>query len=113
RTMKSGSRLPFPYGSRFINDLQLLEPYGNGNREPLFMVRNIIFEAFQQFGNNHGKYILSDYNTLVAIGWGMGSEMKSLFETGKPLDLKVRLENNYFNGKVSPRMIILDMGISG
>ncbi len=99
--------------TRFINDLQLLEPYGNGNREPLFMVRNIIFEAFQQFGNNHGKYILSDYNTLVAIGWGMGSEMKSLFETGKPLDLKVRLENNYFNGKVSPRMIILDMGISG
>ncbi|HPC41825.1 MAG TPA: single-stranded-DNA-specific exonuclease RecJ [Spirochaetota bacterium] len=97
----------------FIKDLQLLEPYGNGNREPVFMVRSVVFEAFQQFGNNHGKYLLSDYNSLVAIGWGMGQKMKDLFETGRPIDLKFRLENNYFNGKVSPRMIIIDMNKTG
>lgn len=97
----------------FIDDLRLLEPYGNGNREPVFMARALLFETFQQFGNDHGKYLLSEYNPLVAIGWGMGLKMKDFFETGKPLDVIFRLENNYFNGRISPRMIILDIRLSG
>ncbi len=98
--------------TRFINDLQMLEPYGNGNTEPAFLSRNIAFESFQQFGNNHGKYFISEYNPLIAIGWGMGSKMKDLFEAGKPLDVIYRLENNCYNGKITPRMIIVDMKIS-
>lgn len=94
---------------RFINELQMLEPYGNGNREPIFITRNVTFESIQQFGNNHGKYSISDYNPLVVIGWGMGSKMKDLFETGKPLDIVYRLENNIFNGRVTPRMIAIDL----
>ncbi len=96
----------------FINDLQLLEPYGNGNSEPVFVVRNLKFESFQQFGSNHGKYFISDYSSLTAIGWGMGAHMKDLFETGHPLDISFRLENNIYSGKVTPRMIIIDIRIS-
>lgn len=95
--------------SKFINDLQTLEPFGQGNGEPVFMARKLKFESFQQFGNNHGKYLISDYDSLTAIGWSMGEKMKNYFESGKPLDLVFRLENNYFNGKVTPRMIILDI----
>ena len=98
--------------TRFINDLLILEPYGNGNREPVFAARNLTFESFQQFGNDHGKFMVSDYNPLVAIGWGIGSIMRDFFETGKPLDLVFRLENNNYNGKITPRMIIVKIDLS-
>ncbi len=95
--------------SRFINDLQVLGPYGQGNSEPVFIARNIQFDSFQQFGNNHGKFFLSNYEPLAAIGWGMGESMNTFFESGKPLDLIFRLENSHYNGKVTPRMIIIDI----
>ncbi len=98
--------------SRFINDLTAIEPFGQGNNEPVFVTRKIIFESFQQFGNNHGKFFMSNCDSLVAIGWGMAESMKKFFESGKPLDLIFRLENNVFNGKVTPRMIIIEIIVS-
>jgi single-stranded-DNA-specific exonuclease len=97
----------------FINELLLLEPCGNGNSEPVFMTKNLRLDAFSQFGNNHGKYMVSDNNPLTAIGWGKGMLMKDLFETGKPLDIVYRLENNSYNGVVTPRMILIDIKLSG
>jgi single-stranded-DNA-specific exonuclease len=97
----------------FINELQLLEPCGNGNSEPVFITKNLRFDAFSQFGNNHGKYIVAYNNPLTAIGWGKGIQMKDLFETGRPLDIVYRLENNSFNGAVTPRMILINIKLSG
>lgn len=99
--------------ARFIEELQILEPFGYGNKEPQFLARNISFGSFMKFGNNHGKFSISDYNPLTAIGWGMAPEMKSLFDTECPLDVIFRLENNIYNGKVSPRMILLQIMKSG
>jgi single-stranded-DNA-specific exonuclease len=96
----------------FIHELSLLEPFGNGNSEPVFITKNVRFESFKQFGSNHGKYMVSDYNPLTAIGWGMGALMKDLFKKGMPLDIVYRLENNSFNGSVTPRMILMDMKLS-
>ena len=96
----------------FINELRLLEPFGNGNSEPVFRTHNLHFASFSQFGANHGKYMVSDYNRLTAIGWGMGALMKDFFQTGRPLDIIYRLENNSFKGSVTPRMILLDIKLS-
>ena len=64
------------------------------------------FKSFVVFGKNHGKYLPEGDTGLTAIGWNMGTTMKDFFESGKPLDVIYRLENNSFNGRVSPRMII-------
>jgi single-stranded-DNA-specific exonuclease len=97
----------------FINDIARLEPFGNGNTEPVFVSRGVRFESFVQFGNGHGKYILSEFNTLVAVGWGMAPLMMDCFNTGRAIDVTYRLENNTFNGTVTPRMIIQAIQISG
>ncbi|MBN2160287.1 MAG: single-stranded-DNA-specific exonuclease RecJ [Spirochaetes bacterium] len=97
----------------FINDIARMEPFGNGNAEPVFISRGIRVESFVQFGNGHGKYIIFEGNPLTAIGWGMGHLMKDYFERGDKLDIIYRLENNIFNGTVSPRMIILEFPACG
>lgn len=93
----------------FIKDLLRLEPFGSGNPEPVFITRRARFEAFVSFGNDHGKYIISKSNPLAAIGWGKGQIMRSYFEDGRPLDVTYRLENNVYNGYISPRMILMDI----
>jgi hypothetical protein len=39
--------------------------------------------------------------------------MKDYYESGRPLDMVYRLENNTFNGSVTPRMIIRTLGFTG
>jgi single-stranded-DNA-specific exonuclease len=94
----------------FIRQIGLMEPFGTGNEEPLFMTRNLNFETFVLFGKNHGKFVVEGREGLTAIGWGMGPVMKDYFESGRPFDMVYRLENNAFNGSVSPRMIIRTIG---
>jgi single-stranded-DNA-specific exonuclease len=95
-----------------ITQLGILEPFGCGNEEPVFLSRNIRFESFTMFGNDHGRYMISEGNHLSAVGWGMGRIMKDHFTDGRPLDVKYRLENNEYNGFVRPRMILVDIKFS-
>lgn len=104
---------PSSVTTRFINDISRLEPFGSGNIEPVFITRGARFDSFAQFGNGHGKYVLNAGSPLTAVGWGMGPLMKDYFERDCALDLVYRLENNTFNGSVSPRMILLEIGVSG
>ena len=96
----------------FIRELEILEPFGNGNAEPMFLSRSVSLESCTVFGNNHGKYLFSGNASLSAIGWGLGSIMKDFFKSGRPLDLIYRLENNVYNGYVQPRMIVVDIQYS-
>ncbi|OHD70069.1 MAG: single-stranded-DNA-specific exonuclease RecJ [Spirochaetes bacterium RBG_16_49_21] len=96
----------------FIKQLEILEPYGNGNAEPIFRSTNLCFESFTLFGNNHGKYLIAENNPLSAVGWGMGPIMKDYFKAGRPLDVIYRLEANEYNGTVYPRMILIDIRFS-
>ncbi|OHD63217.1 MAG: single-stranded-DNA-specific exonuclease RecJ [Spirochaetes bacterium RBG_13_51_14] len=99
--------------AEFIDQLERLEPFGGGNPEPVFITRNLSFESFVIFGNNHGKFTMAENISLSAVGWGMGSEMKEYFNTGRPLDIVYRLGNNNYNGNVSSRMTITEIRYSG
>lgn len=96
----------------FIRQLEFLEPFGSGNPEPLFRSRGSVPDAFKEFGAGHGKYLFNRNASLTAIGWGMAEVMKDYFDSGKPLDLIFRLENNIFNGSVRPRMILNEVKYS-
>ncbi len=95
-----------------IRQVGLLEPFGSGNPEPLFRTSGIIPMSFSEFGSRHGKYHFNGNQALTAIGWGMADAMREYFESGKPLDLLFRLENNTFNGTVRPRMILGEVNYS-
>jgi len=99
--------------SLFIKNLSLLEPFGKCNELPVFAAKNIKIESFDSFGTNgnHGKYTVN--RTINAIGWNMFDKMNSYFKTEKCLDLIFTLENNEYRGKISPRVVLLDIDFSG
>ncbi len=92
-----------------IRGLEIFEPYGNENPEPVFISRGLLPEQFSVFGNHHGRYFFSCNPSLSAVGWGMAQTMKDFFECRRPLDIIYRLENNEYNGRVRPRMILVDI----
>ncbi len=96
----------------FIEQLSLLEPHGKENEEPLFLSRNVMVSSFQRFGadSNHGKYMIGQ--NMQAIGWNMADVMHEYSSSGKTLDIVYRLENNRYQNRVYPRMLVIDIDYS-
>ncbi len=58
-----------------IRDLQLLEPFGHGNPEPVFLSRNVPVEFVRTFGQNHANVkmlIRVNGKRIEALGFGLG-----------------------------------------
>lgn len=92
-----------------LDRLDLIEPYGKNNEEPLFYASRTSVLSFNAFGkdNRHGKYLLN--NGLYAIGWDKSSLMADAFKEKRNIDLIFRLERNSYLNKTSPRLIIVDV----
>ncbi len=92
-----------------LNEIELLEPYGKENPEPVFCTENILPQTFRFFGaaGDHGKFILK--NGIEAIGWSMGKDMEERFNLGTGVDLVYRLEKNFYMNSLSIRMNIIDI----
>lgn len=103
---------PSIINSSFVRQLEIFEPCGSGNLEPVFKANCLTFDSFSSFGKNHGKFLLGDNRSISVIGWGMGPVMEEFYRSGRPLDLTFRLENNFFNGVTSPRLILIDISYS-
>lgn len=88
-----------------IEDQDILEPYGMGNRQPLCLVRGVtpsaaprvLKEKHLRFDFQHGR------RRITAIYFdGAGHELPR-----PPWDIAFRLERNEFNGRVDPQMQIV------
>ncbi len=95
---------------KFVKDLSVLHPFGQMNEEPVFLSRNIRVDEFLRFGSDkqHGKYCIGNGNSIEAIMWNGADEMEQRAAKGT-VDIVYRLENNEFNGKVRPRLVLLDI----
>ncbi|NLV67226.1 MAG: single-stranded-DNA-specific exonuclease RecJ [Spirochaetes bacterium] len=98
--------------SQLIERLSLLEPYGRDNEEPIFLSTNISVSSFQRFGadSNHGKYIIG--SNIQAIGWHLADLMHEYSSSGRELDIVYKLENNRYQNRLYPRMLIIDIDYS-
>jgi len=82
----------------FVKELNLLEPYGNSNSEPLFGARGINIVDHRIVGNNHLKMQLSQKNyQMDTIGWGMGDALKNI-GSSSTLDIAFVPGINEWNG---------------
>jgi len=92
-----------------LNALGSLEPFGQGNPEPVWIARGLYPATCRTVGKE-GRHLQVSFQagntTLRAIGFGMGHRTSEL---NRPLDLAFRLQPDSFRGDGSVQLVMEDM----
>lgn len=88
-----------------LDELALLEPFGQGNPEPLFGLRGVTLEAApEEFGGGHLRFYLpARHRPLQGILWNGAEDAPPV---GQPVDFAVRLAWNNWNGHRTARATV-------
>lgn len=92
--------------------LQKFAPFGSGNREPVFGLRNVEVLSVSSIGQTgkHLKLILDTNGSepLSCIGWNLGQK-RSEIKTGSRIDIAGTLECNEWKNRKNLQMILKDV----
>ena len=93
-----------------VKELKLLEPYGEKNRTPIFVYKNLKIDSIRSLSEGkHLKLTLKDDNILInAIGFNLGN-LSEEFLIGDKIDIAGTLELNTFNGEELVQINIKDI----
>jgi single-stranded-DNA-specific exonuclease len=94
----------------FINQMQILAPFGSMNPEPVLCARNIKVSSLTIVGNNHLKMCLSSNGmSCNSIWFTMGRHLKAI--TGNSLDIVFTPQINQWNGASDIQLKMKDVTI--
>lgn len=98
---------------KYIEDLKKLEPFGMGNPQPLFLIKDAIVKDSYSFsmGKHMRLDILKENIALEAVGFGMGSYANSL-KKGMKIHILCFIDINEFMGNKKIQAKIKDIRIS-
>lgn len=93
-----------------IKELKKLEPYGEANKMPIFIYKNLKIDSIRALSEGkHIKLTLKDKNVVIdAIGFNMGNLVNE-YLLGDRIDVVGSLEINKFNGKESIQLNLKDI----
>ena len=93
-----------------VEELSLLEPFGEGNRVPLFQMSGVKISSIRALSEGkHLKLFLKDDNKYIdAIGFNMGNVAEKYTIEDK-IDLVGGLELNNYNGKEKMQINLKDI----
>jgi len=93
-----------------IHELELLEPFGEKNKTPIFVYKNLKIDSIRALSEGkHLKLTLKDDNFLInAIGFNLG-HLTEEFLIGDKIDVAGVLEINNFGGKKLIQINIKDI----
>ena len=93
-----------------VKQLSLLEPYGEANKIPIFLIRNLKVQAIRSLSEGkHLKLKLGQDNFMIdAIGFNMG-DLATQYQIGDKVDVVGALEVNSFNGNEQIQINLQDL----
>ena len=94
-----------------FKDLQKLEPFGEANKTPLFLFKNLKIDSIRSLTEGkHMKLTLKteNGNIITAMGFNMGNRAEE-FLIGDKVDIVGTLEINSFNGRDSIQFNLKDI----
>jgi single-stranded-DNA-specific exonuclease len=108
-----GELKPEEVNIELVKELAVLEPYGNLNPYPIFMLRNIKIEEFskQSQTSKNIKFKLklnNNFITAVGLGLGYGPE-QGLMRIPKYADLVIQMQINTWQNKDYLQLFIIDL----
>jgi single-stranded-DNA-specific exonuclease len=93
----------------FLKEIDLLQPTGQDNREASFVSRGVKVKEYRTVGadRKHLKLTLTDGRiTYDAIGFRMGHWIEQM---PAKVDILYRFERNYYNGRETLQLSLLDL----
>lgn len=92
-----------------LDGLKKLEPYGEGNRKPLFLIEGlIIINCKLVGGGKHARLIVEQNSTQRnVIAFSRGKEA-SMFQRGACIDMVCELDSNEWNGSSELQISLYD-----
>ncbi len=99
---------------RLIRELGTLHPFGAGNPEPTFAVRNLSVLNARVVGEKHLKLTVRQGNSMTfdSIGFGLGALAERGLASRRPVDLAFVPEMNRWNGYDRIQLRIRDVRMS-
>ena len=93
-----------------VKELSLLEPFGEANKMPLFLYRNLKIHSIRALSEGkHIKLTLQDNNFYIdSIGFNLGY-LAEEYQIGDKIDIVGTLEINVFNGMESVQINLKDI----
>ena len=93
-----------------VKSLKMLEPYGEANKMPLFLLKNLKINSIRALSEGkHLKLTLKDDNFMIdAIGFNMG-ELSEKYLLDDKVDMVGNLDINVFNGNESIQILLKDI----
>lgn len=105
---------PAVVNNDLLDQLDELEPFGMGNKEPVFAFCGVTVAQIRAIGNGrHCRVTLRKNNAeLTALLFGCAPQAVS-FAVGDRIDAAVQVKRNEYNGRVSPSVQIKAFRFSG
>lgn len=91
----------------FCEKLHLLEPYGQGNAEPLFLLRNVSLQDARPCGKDQ-THLQARICGIKSIGFGLAH----LLESTDKFDVICRIGIDEWNGRKEAQIFICDLGVA-
>lgn len=93
-----------------VEELNMLEPFGEANKMPLFMYKNLKIQSIRTLSEGkHLKLTLKDNNFYIdSIGFNLG-HLAEEYQLGDKVDVVGSLEINRFNGRESVQINLKDL----
>lgn len=98
---------------QLMAELDLLHPFGMGNPEPIFGIRSVrLRHRPDVFKELHFRFAGEDVmgRRISGVAWKMADRLPPV---GVPLELAVQLNWNYYNGRRTLQMELLDWRLEG
>ncbi|MCZ9944386.1 hypothetical protein OFS05_03145 [Brachyspira hyodysenteriae] len=93
---------------KFARLLEMFEPYGFGNEEPLFMSKNVKVNSINKMKKNNKTHLrlelLQDNKKVNAIMWDKSDEEAQKLLSSNYIDIIYKLKVNRFNGSEDARI---------
>jgi single-stranded-DNA-specific exonuclease len=92
----------------FLNELSLLEPWGEGNPEPLFVASGVTLRKQREFSPGCFEIEIEQERVLRrAVVWPAQARLLSEIEMGSPFDCAFRIEEDRYRPE-AVRLVVVD-----
>ncbi len=100
------------FNAATVSELQMLEPFGKGNPEPLFVTKAVSLASPPRPCGSRGDHLqlaITDHTAAVrCIGFGMGKLHKKLLEQ-ECFNVAYRAQLNTYNGSTNVELVLADI----